>query len=209
MKRLSIAVALCLFATTSPTQADDSAATSPATASPVLFDGKTLSGWHVTPDGLANHWSVVDGMIVGDNADEKGSNLWTDADYGDFDLTLEYQTDSPDYDSGVFLHGTSHQVQIGVSRSLKVDLTACIYAPVDKQGAYPAKSDKIAAVHKLGEWNKLRIVVSGKRIQTFLNDEPFVDYTAINFPAKGQIGLQLHQGVHQKVLFRNIHLKIK
>lgn len=62
------------------------------------------------------------------------------------------------------------------------------------------------AVHDLGKWNKLQIIVTGKRIQTFLNGEPFVNYTAVKFPAKGKIGLQLHQGVHQKMLFRNFHL---
>lgn len=212
MKRHLITLGLCFFAFTSPLKgitvvhADDSTPQTTKASSPDFFDGKTFAGWHVDPENLADQWSVVDGMIVGDNVDKKGSVLWADIDYSDFDLTLEFQTDSPDYDSGVFLHGESHQVQIGTSRSLKVDLTACIYAPVDNQGPYPAKSEKVKAVHDLGKWNKLRIIVNGKRIQTFLNDEPFVDYTAVKFPLKGKIGLQLHQGVHQKMLFRNFHL---
>ncbi|TWU19490.1 hypothetical protein Poly21_16630 [Allorhodopirellula heiligendammensis] len=209
MKRLFVTLSICLFAITMRAQAEDATSSAPTAASPVLFNGETLAGWHVSPEKLSGQWTVVNGMIVGDNSDKKGSILWTDADYGDFELTLEYRTDSPDYDSGVFLHGESHQVQIGISRSLKVDLTACIYAPVDKQGSYPAKSDKVKTVHKLGEWNELRMIVTGKRIQTFLNDEPFVDYTAIKFPAEGKIGLQLHQGVHQKMLFRNIELTAK
>ena len=53
------------------------------------------------------------------------------------------------------LAATSHQIQIGISRSLKKDLTACIYAPKDKLGSYPAVSDKVAKVHKLGQWNRL------------------------------------------------------
>lgn len=176
---------------------------------PMLFDAKTLSGWNVEPLAQAGDWTVVDAMIVGDNSGKKESVLWSDEDYEDFELSLEFQTDSPDYDSGVFLHGPSHQVQIGISRSLKIDLTACIYAPVDKQGSYPAKTHKVQATHQLGKWNKLRIVVSGKHIETFLNDEPMVDYTAIHFPTKGKIGLQLHGGVHQKMLFRDIQLTTK
>lgn len=212
MKRYFITLGLCLLAITSAIEgtrvvhADDPAPKATTASSTEFFDGKTLSGWYVDPKDSADQWTVVDGMIIGDNVNKKGSVLWTDIDYGHFELTLEFQTDSPDYDSGVFLHGESHQVQIGTSRSLKVDLTACIYAPVDNQGPYPAKSEKVKAVHKLGKWNKLRIIVSGKRIQTFLNDEPFVDYNAVKFPAKGKIGLQLHQGVHQKMLFRNFHL---
>jgi hypothetical protein len=174
-----------------------------------FFDGKTLADWHADPEETAADWSVQDGMIVGENPDKKGSVLWTDTDHGDYELTLDFQTDSPDYDSGVFLRGKSHQVQIGVSRSQKRDLTACIYAPKDNQGKYPAESDKIETVHKLGEWNKLRIVVTGKRIQTFLNGEAFVDYQGVTIPETGQIGLQLHGGVHQKMRFRNVSYTTK
>tara|TARA_R110002073_G_scaffold41466_4_gene117060 strand:+ start:2542 stop:3171 length:630 start_codon:yes stop_codon:yes gene_type:complete len=205
MKRLALTISLCLFATANLLPAEDRVAAD-SSKNAVLFDGKTLTGWHTKPKEFASHWTVTDGMIIGDNPDEKGSVLWTDDDYTDFELSVEFKTDSPDYDSGVFLHGDSHQVQIGISRSLKVDLTACIYAPVDKQGSYPAKSDKVKTVHKPGEWNTLRMVVDGKRIQTFLNDAPFVDYTAIRFPEKGKIGLQLHANVHQKMLFRNFKL---
>jgi hypothetical protein len=164
-------------------------------------------GWRCDPADKEGHWKAEDGMIVGENADKKGSVLWTRKDYTDFEFELEYMTPSKDYDSGVFARGTSHQVQIGVSRSLKKDLTACIYAPKDKQGKYPAQSDKVAAVHKLGEWNKLRIVVRGKRIQTFLNGEAFVDYEGKTIKDRGPVGLQLHGGVHMKMLFRNINLR--
>jgi hypothetical protein len=171
-----------------------------------FFSGKDLSGWHVEPAKAAAHWSVADGMIIGDNPDKSGSLLWTDADHGDYELVCEFRTDSPDYDSGVFVRGTSHQVQIGISRSLKRDLTACIYAPKDKKGGYPATSDRVVAVHKPGAWNRLRIRVVGRRIQTFLNDERMVDYLGVTLQNRGRIGLQLHAKVHQKMLFRSLKL---
>lgn len=174
---------------------------------PPIFDGKSLAGWSAEPKELSSHWKVEDGMIVGENPDKKGSDLWTDFEYGNYELNLDYQTDSPDYDSGVYVRGNSHQVQIGVSRSLKVDLTACIYAPKDMLGKYPAQSDKVAAFHKLGAWNHLRIRVVGNRIETFLNGEPFVDYLCVALPKKGKIGLQLHAGVHQNMRFRNLEIK--
>ena len=170
-----------------------------------LFNGEDLAGWSGKPSKLQEaHWTVQDGEIVGENIDQKNSVLWTDEDFGDFELSLDYKTLSPDYDSGVFLRGESHQVQLGISRSLKVDLTACIYAPQDGKGRYPAKSDKVAATYKPGEWNHLRVVVEGKRIRTFLNGEAFVDYVGETLPATGPIGLQLHEGVHQKMQFKNL-----
>jgi hypothetical protein len=49
--------------------------------------------------------------------------------------------------------------------------------------------------------------VQGKRIQTFLNGEPFVDYEAVNIPMEGPIGLQLHGGVHMVIKFRELLLR--
>lgn len=172
-----------------------------------LFNSKDLNGWHCLPTAfLEKHWAAADGMIVGENLDQKGSILWTDRDFADFELSVDFKTPSPDYDSGVFLRKDSHQVQIGVSRSLKKDLTGCIYAPKDGKGPYPAVSGKVADLHKLGEWNTLQMKVQGKRIIVSLNGEPSVDYVGESLAATGKIGLQLHAGVHQKMFFRNLQV---
>ena len=172
-----------------------------------LFAGKTLDGWECDPAGLASHWKVENGELVGENPDEQGSNLWTTRNYKDYELELEYITLTDDYDTGVFPRGDGHQVQIGISRSLQRDMTACIYAPRDEKGAYPGQTDKVEEFHKVGEWNHLRIIMTGKRIQTFLNGEPFVDYEGIVINDEGPIGLQLHGNVHMAVKFKNIRIK--
>jgi len=171
-----------------------------------LFDGKTLDGWSCNPSEASHHWGVVDGMLVGENPDQQASILWTAGQYRDFEVELDYMTTSDDYDSGLFLRGESHQVQIGISRSLQKDLTGCIYAPVDERGLYPGQTDKIAQFHREGEWNHLKVIATGQRIQTFLNGEPFVDYEALHMPEEGPIGVQLHGGVHMTINFKNIRL---
>jgi hypothetical protein len=173
-----------------------------------LFNGKSLKGWVCDPGDLVSHWSVKKGNILhGENPDQKASMLWTTEEFTDYELELEYQTLTDDYDTGVFPRGDGHQVQIGISRSLQRDMTACIYAPKDGKGAYPGQTDKVADFHKVGAWNHLKIIVSGKRIQTILNGEPFVDYEGITLNQKGPVGLQLHGGVHMAVQFRNIKIK--
>ena len=172
-----------------------------------LFDGKTMDGWKCDPAELASHWTVENGELLGENPDEKGSMLWTDRSYKDYQLELEYITLTKDYDTGVFPRGNGHQVQIGISRSLQRDMTACVYAPKDEKGAYPGQTDKVDEFHKVGEWNHLRVIMTGKRIQTFLNQEPFVDYEGIVINDEGPIGLQLHPNVHMAVKFRNIRIK--
>ncbi|NNE00416.1 MAG: DUF1080 domain-containing protein [Pirellulaceae bacterium] len=174
-----------------------------------LFDGESFEGWKVVPpENGERYWQVQNEELIAENEDKKGSNLWTKKEYRDYELELEYQTSSDRYDTGVFLRGDGHQVQIGISGSLNRDMTACIYAPKDKKGGYPGKSDKVAEFHKVGQWNHLRIVLTGKRIQTVLNGEPFVDYTGIAINDTGPIGLQLHAGHHMKIRFRNIRLKV-
>ena len=173
-----------------------------------LFDGKTLEGWKADPAETASHWKAKKGKILyGENPDEKGSMLWTTKDYKNYELDLEYKTLTDDYDTGVFPRGNGTQVQIGISRSLQRDMTACIYAPKDDKGSYPGQTDKVAEFHKVGKWNHLKVIVEGKRIQTFLNGEPFVDYTSKTMNETGPIGLQLHGGVHMAVQFRKINIK--
>ena len=172
-----------------------------------LFDGKSLEGWTCDPPEQAADWKVVDGKLRGENPTEKASILWTNSTFRDFEVECEYIALNDDYDTGLFIRGLTHQVQIGISRSLQKDMTACIYAPKDELGSYPAQTDKVEAIHKTGEWNHLKVVATGKRIQTFLNGEPMVDYTGVVLVDEGPIGLQLHGGVHMLVKFRNIRIK--
>ena len=172
-----------------------------------LFDGKSLEGWKCDPVEQAADWKAVDGELLGENPTEKASIIWTTNSYRDFEVECEYITLSDDYDTGLFIRGLTHQVQIGISRSLQKDMTACIYAPQDEQGSYPGQTDKVEANHKVGDWNHLKVVATGKRIQTFLNGEPMVDYTGVVLVDEGPIGLQLHGGVHMAVKFRNIKVR--
>ena len=172
-----------------------------------LFDGKSLEGWVCDPLEQTGDWKAVDGELLGENPGEQASIIWTKQKFRDFEVELDYITLTDDYDSGIFIRGLTHQVQIGISRSLQKDMTACIYAPEDKQGSYPGQTDKVTAIHKMGEWNHLKVIVTGLRIQTLLNDEPMVDYTGVVLVDEGPIGLQLHGGVHTSVKFKNIKVR--
>ena len=173
-----------------------------------LMPEENLDGWGTK--NAEKYWKLEEGVIIGENPDKKNSNLWTDTEFGDYELIVEYKNVSPGdhYDSGVFLRGESHQVQIGISGSLRVDLTGCIYCPKDGNGKYPQMpKDKVKEAHKLGEWNTLRMVTKGKQITTYLNGEMINDYEAVKYPEKGKIGLQLHGGVHMKMLFKTVKIK--
>jgi hypothetical protein len=104
-----------------------------------LFDGKDLAGWKV-PLGDNGHWKVVDGAIDCDARSEakaEDKSLWTEREYGDFTLHVEWRIKEtpytnpnvpiirydgthkkgadgkeirisvPDSDSGIYLRGSS------------------------------------------------------------------------------------------------------
>lgn len=57
-----------------------------------LFNGEDLAGW-VVPEGDGGHWKVVDGVIDYDaqSRAEGDRNLWTEKEYGDFVLEVEWR----------------------------------------------------------------------------------------------------------------------
>ena len=213
MKKMTLTIALCLatgfFATLAIAEQQAESKDKPEQDGWVsLMPEKELEGW--AADNNADYWKLEDNMIVGENKEKKESNLWTEKELGDYELILEYKNVSPGdhYDSGVYTRGKSHQVQIGISGSLRVDLTGCIYCPVDKNGKYPQMpKDKVKEAHKLGEWNTLHIITKNKNIKTYLNGELINDYDGVKYPDKGKIGLQLHGGVHMKMQFKDIKVK--
>lgn len=61
-----------------------------------LFDGKTLNGW-IVPKGDNGHWKVVDGIIDYDGKSEAegDKNLWTEKEFGDFILKVDWRFPGP------------------------------------------------------------------------------------------------------------------
>jgi len=191
----SIAATLWLFALSS----------SPAAEWADLCNGKDLAGW--TDDSGHNHWSIQDGVIVGkSDAKKKGSTLWTEKKFGEFVLETDVKW-SGIIDSGVFVKSTRYQVNLGISSSLKVDMSCSIYAPKDGAGKYPGKAEGVDELFKKDAWNKLRIEAKGKHIIVTLNGTQVLDYETKELPESGQVGVQVHAGHDMKVEFRNPRIK--
>ncbi len=90
-----------------------------------LFNGRDLTGWKA-PDPNP-FWKVTDGILTGENNPEKkGSMLYTAESYGDFEFEAEARW-TGEIDSGFMVRKPELQMQIGVSRSLKKDMTGSFY----------------------------------------------------------------------------------
>jgi hypothetical protein len=169
---------------------------------PSIFNGRDLAGWKV-PDPNP-FWKAVDGVLVGENNPElKGSMLYTEADYGDVVFETEARW-TGEIDSGIMMRKPAVQVQIGVSRSLKKEMTCSFYV-----GKYPeeAQAKEAGRLLKTGDWNRIRIEARGTTFTVWLNGEKVSQLSDPKYAAPGPIGLQIHGGLKMKVEFRNIRAR--
>lgn len=167
-----------------------------------IFNGKNLKGW-VVPENNNNNWIANDGILnVKSSADKKGSNLWTEKKYNNFIISADFIMLDGVVDSGIFLRSENDQIQIGISGSLKRDLTASPYLPKLK---YPVEAN-VKDILKLKDWNTMKIKVVDKTYTVWLNGVEVMTYTSESIPANGPIGIQLHPGNEMSINYRNILL---
>lgn len=167
-----------------------------------LFNGKDLSAWKV-PDPNP-FWKAVDGVLVGENNPEKkGSMLYTKESYGDFELEAEARWNG-EIDSGFTVRKPEIQLQIGVSRSLKKDMTGSFFV-----GKYPeeGQAKDAAKLVKEGDWNKFKLQAKGNTFTVWINGTQASQYTDAKFAGPAPIGLQIHGGLPMKVEFRNLRVR--
>jgi len=163
-----------------------------------IFNGKDLVGW--TP-AEGPFWRVQDGVLIGENdAKQTGSMLFTDRTYGDVVVEADCRFNG-EIDSGIMLRNPQLQVQIGVSRSLKRDMTCSFYT-----GKYPeeARAPRAAEILKPNEFNRIRVEAKGDTFTVWLNGEQVSRYTSPKYAEPAPLGLQIHKGLPMKVEFKNI-----
>ncbi len=173
-----------------------------------LFNGVDLSGWHVIGGNAT--FEVENGQIVGHSMPNTPNTfLVTDQLYTDFVLDLDFQIYDTSFNSGVQLRSNSlmshnggrlfgYQAEIDPSsRSWTGGLYFEGGSPHRLAGWLDDLDDNPAAqqAFALEEWNHFRIVAQGRRIRTWINDVPAVDYFDYYpdaFLSTGVIGLQVH-----------------
>jgi hypothetical protein len=166
-----------------------------------IFNGKNLKGWVVPENNV--WWTANDGVLfVKSTAEKKGSILWTEGKYENFIIQADFLMGDGTVDSGIFLRSEHDQIQIGISGSLKRDLTASPYIP--KKG-YPVEA-KVKDILNLKDWNTMKVKVVGSTYTVWLNGAEVMTYTSENMPASGPVGFQLHPGNEMSCSFKNIRL---
>lgn len=167
-----------------------------------LFNGKNLKGW-VVPDNNV-WWSANDGTLTAKSDPSKtGSILWTKKSYKDFIVEADFLMGEGVVDSGFFLRSDKDQIQIGISGSLKRDMTGSPYIPGK---AYPVEAKGVKNLLKEDGWNHMKVKLLGQTYTVWLNGQEVMTYTSENMPEKGPIGIQLHPNNEMTISFRNLQI---
>ncbi len=220
-RHISLPLFLCVFGTVVPwASASDGFVE--------LFNGRNLDGWQVGPD---NAWVVSDGVLTVqrdfDGQEHNQDYLWTQQQYGDFELELEFKV-ADDTNSGVYLRTADRQdpVYTGIEVQVANSFGRSELSRTSTAGAiYDCEAPGRNPLKPPGEWNRYVITCQGPHIRVSLNDQQIIDMnldqwttphrnpdgsdnkfgTALkDFARSGHVGLQDHG---RPVWYRNIRIK--
>jgi hypothetical protein len=199
----------------------------------LLFNGKDLTGWHsYLEKAPANGWKVEDGAIFINENDKTadGMDLVTDEEFENFDLKLEFKTDTC-ANSGVMFHvheSKEYQNTWETGPEMQIDDVVCgpdHLSKMNRMGTlydlYPVDSEYVGVS---GKWYSFEIKADHDHLQLFEDGHKVVDaqmwnqhwkdlIAAVKFKDmpgfgtfhKGHIAFQGTE--NGKIWFRNVKIK--
>ena len=138
----------------------------------VLFDGSSMDGWVKRNGSKSKNWVIEDGTLF---RKESGGDLYLQDWYRDFELRFEWKVQK-NGNSGVKYRvrqygtqtlGCEYQLQDDKDRPFNRHATGALYAVYE-----PEKNKK---TNPIGSWNTSKIVVTGNKIEHWLNGKKVVD----------------------------------
>jgi len=170
-----------------------------------LFNGKDLTGWQTT--GSAE-WIVEDGMLVGTQGQNNApGDIFTAADYADFELTVTYRVEWP-CNSGVWFRfqtpDKTYQADI-LEYSNPECYSGTLYCPGKM---FLAMNTDKNLVDRDG-FNTIKIRAQGTNIKIWLNSTQVADVND-DTSDSGKIGFQIHPGdqfAKMKIVVKEILIK--
>jgi hypothetical protein len=170
-----------------------------------IIKGQDLAGWVVpTGNDQAGWYTVEQGVLkVKSGPKKKGSILWTGKKYRNFVMEFEFLFGEGRIDTGIHIRNNREQIQIGISGSLKRDMTGSPY--ISGKG-YPVEAEGVAELLKQDDWNTMKIEAVGKKYTVWLQGKQVMTYVSESAIEEGPIGIQLHGSRTMSVDFRSVKL---
>jgi hypothetical protein len=155
----------------------------------LLFDGKSLAGWHGYNKQSIAAWKIEDCALKttgteGNYGSDKRADLVTDAEYTNFELAIDWKATK----------GGNSGVMYGVVEDPKYDApwkTGPEYQFIDDVGfpqpletwqkagadyAMHLPDDAKKVLKPVGEWNTTKIVVNGQHVEHWLNGQKILEF---------------------------------
>lgn len=195
----------------------------------LLFDGVSTTGWTTTGGKpVPTGWGIENGVLIARKG-AKGGDIVSVNQYANFDLMLDFNLE-PTGNSGVKYFYTTYET--GGNLGMEYQVLDDKLAEDNKKenhltGSFYDVLPPVAAnkkVNEPGQWNTLRIVAKGQRVEHYLNGTKILEFVrgspaftaavaqskfskaapAFGTVEKGHILLQEHGS---EISFRNIKVK--
>ena len=152
-----------------------------------LFNGRDLAGWRTTGNAI---FKVEDNCLVGTQTTGKGGDIWTDAEYDNFELRITYRVVWPANSGFWFRHNGKRGYQYDVLKYKRpVAFSGTLYCPGKM---FITKNLKESLENRDG-WNVAQLRAMGPDMTLWLNGTKTGQCTDDTL-AKGRIGIQIHAG---------------
>jgi hypothetical protein len=188
LKVAAIVVAGCMFSGTVSAQTlNVLSAQEKADGWKLLFDGKSLDGWHsYLQSGPGKAWKVQDGSIMLDKdkktPEKDFQDLVTNAEYDNFDLKLEWKM-TPCADGGVMFYvNESPKYKDTYETGPEMQIADLVCTKPDSQVLYERSGDlfdlissNVERVKEAGNWNQFEIISDKGHLQFFQNGHKVID----------------------------------
>jgi len=147
----------------------------------LLFDGRSLQGWHLYPKKAAPQagWKVEEGILK-KLPKIQGGDIVTDDTFGDFDLTWEWRISAAGNNGVKYLVTEERPSAPGPEYQMIDDQgnSDGKLGPTHQTASFydvlPPASDK--PLKPVGEWNSSRILVQGNHVEHWLNGMKVLEY---------------------------------
>ncbi|NLX15168.1 MAG: DUF1080 domain-containing protein [Phycisphaerales bacterium] len=182
-----------------------------------LFNGHSLDGWQ----GRMEDYEAVDGLLICKQGAR--GDLYTDREYNDFILRLEYRLEAGG-NNGIGIRSPISTLPPAVT-GLEIQILDDNYTeyqglePAQFNGSvYGAAAAKRGHMNPTGEWNAMEIKAIGSHIRVTLNGTLILD---VDMDTVGPVHMHGHDyvglhnktghialcGHHHRVEFRNLRIK--
>jgi Domain of Unknown Function (DUF1080) len=152
-----------------------------------LYNGLDLAGWK-SDEGTTKHWQAKDTVLRADGEGAEDQALWTDREYADFELIVDWRPMVKAPRKGrwnLLLRGAK-----GVRVEVEQNGWVFYYAPPGAEENW--ECSRFDDTKPAGQWNRLHVRLKGKDLETGANGKPDVERLQVPAAAaaRGPVGLR-------------------